>query len=74
MALTVEMLAAEAMNLQVAERARLVDRLIASLDSDPEIEAVWLKEVERRSAEMESGSVKPLDSAEVFARLKADCE
>ncbi len=54
MSSTVETLEAEALQLSAAERARLVERLIASLDIDPEVEEAWASEVERRNAEIES--------------------
>jgi putative addiction module component (TIGR02574 family) len=57
MSSTVEALEAEALRLSAAERARLVERLIASLDIDPEVEEAWAAEVERRNAEIESGAV-----------------
>ena len=37
MPLTIESLEAEALQLNSADRARLIERLIASLDADPEI-------------------------------------
>jgi putative addiction module component (TIGR02574 family) len=56
-ATTVEELESVALQLPQGERARLVERLIASLDVDPEIEEAWAAEVERRNAEVESGAV-----------------
>ena len=50
MSLTVEALEAEALNLSAAERARLVEKLIVSLDVDPDVEAAWAVEIERRHA------------------------
>lgn len=50
---TVETLEAAALQLTPADRARLVDRLIATLDADPEVEEAWAAEVERRQAEIE---------------------
>jgi hypothetical protein len=41
---TVETLEAAALNLPPGERARLVERLIATLDADPEIEEAWAVE------------------------------
>ena len=35
----------------------MVERLIASLDVDPEFEDAWAAQVERRNAEIESGAV-----------------
>lgn len=59
------------MRLSAAERARLIERLIASLDTDPGVEAAWAAEVERRNAEIESGAVSPVPGPEVLARLRA---
>lgn len=58
----------------VAERARLVDRLIATLDADPEGEEAWAADVERRQTEMENGSVTLLPGPESLAELKAEFE
>ena len=69
---TVETLEAEALRLSAAERARLVERLIASLDADPEIEEAWAAEVERRHAEIESGAVNPLPGPETLSKLKTE--
>jgi hypothetical protein len=48
---TVETLEAAALQLTPADRARLVDRLIASLDADPAVEEAWEAEVEHRQSE-----------------------
>ena len=69
---TVETLEAEALRLSATERARLVERLIASLDADPEIEEAWAAEVERRHAEIESGAVRPLPGPETLSKLKTE--
>lgn len=72
MSLTGEALEAEALNLSAAERARLVKKLIASLDAEPDIEAAWAVEIERRHTEIESGAISLLPGAETLARLKAE--
>lgn len=72
MSSTVEVLEAEALQLSAAERARLVERLIASLDIDPEVEEAWAVEVERRNAEIESGAVSLISGPEALAKLKAE--
>jgi putative addiction module component (TIGR02574 family) len=72
MSMNLEALEAQAMQLSAAERARLVERLIASLDSDPAVEEAWAAEVERRIAEVENGSVALLPGAVALARLKSD--
>ncbi|MEK6282757.1 MAG: addiction module protein [Acidobacteriota bacterium] len=69
---TVETLEAAALHLSPGERARLVERLIATLDADPEIEEAWAAEVERRQAEIESGAVSLLPGPETLAKLKAE--
>ena len=72
MSSNVEELEAEALRLSSGERARLVERLIASLDIDPEIEEAWAAEVERRHAEIESGAVSLLPGPETLTKLKAE--
>lgn len=71
---TVEMLEAAAVQLMPAARARLVDRLIASLNADPEVEEAWAAEVERRQTEIENGIVSLLPGPESLAKLKAEFE
>jgi len=72
MSSTVEALEAEALQLSAKERARLVDRLIESLDIDPAVEDAWAAEVERRNAEIESGAVSMIPGPEALAKLKAE--
>ena len=71
---TVETLEAAALQLSRAERARLVDRLIAILDADREVEQAWAAEVERRQSEIENGTVSLLRGPESLAKLKAEFE
>lgn len=68
---TVETLEAAALHLPPGERARLIERLITSLDVDPEVEEAWAAEVERHQAEIESGAVSLLRGPETLAKLKA---
>ena len=72
MSSTVETLEAEALQLSATERARLVERLIANLDIDPEVEEAWASEVERRNAETESGAVSLIPGPEALAKLKTE--
>jgi putative addiction module component (TIGR02574 family) len=65
-----EVLEAEALKLTAEERARLADRLIASLSDDAEIEDAWAAEVERRIAEIEAGRAKVIPAAEAAARAR----
>jgi putative addiction module component (TIGR02574 family) len=68
---SVELLEAEALRLAPADRARLIERLIASFDVDPEVEEAWAAEVERRNAEIEEGTVSLIPGPEALAELKA---
>jgi putative addiction module component (TIGR02574 family) len=72
MSMREELIAAEALQLPAKERARLVDRLIASLDIAPEVEEAWAAEVERRNAEIESGKLSMLSGPETVKKLLAD--
>ena len=51
---------AEALRLDVDSRAELAAELLASLDgpADPDAEAAWAVEIERRVAAIEAGTVK----------------
>ena len=71
---TVETLEAAALQLTPADRARLVDRLIATLDPDPEIEEALATEVDRRQTEIENGTVSLLPGPETLIKLKAEFE
>jgi putative addiction module component (TIGR02574 family) len=60
-----------ASDLPESDRALLAGLLIESLEAEPdeEVEEAWLAEVERRVAELESGSVQTVPWEEVKARL-----
>lgn len=66
-----EVLEAEVLQLAPVERSHLLERLIASLDSDPEVEAAWEREADRREAELESGLTEAIPGSEAIARLRA---
>jgi putative addiction module component (TIGR02574 family) len=66
-----ETLEAEALKLTVAERAKLAEHLIASLDEDSEIEEAWAAETERRITEIEAGTVQLIPAEETIARARA---
>jgi putative addiction module component (TIGR02574 family) len=72
MSLSVEAVEAEALLLRAPERARLVERLIASLDVDPAVEEAWAAEVERRNAEIERRAVTLIPGPEARGELKAE--
>ncbi len=67
----IEMLEAEVLRLPAAERALLVQALVASLDEDASVEEAWAEEVDRRLAQIESGEVQLIPGREALAKLKA---
>lgn len=72
MPMSIEAIEAEALGLSTADRARLVEKLISSLEIDPSVEEAWAAEVERRHAEIESGAVSAVPGPEALARLKSE--
>ncbi len=66
-----EVLEAEVLQLTPVERSHLLERLIASLDSAPEVEEAWEREADRREAELESGSVSTVSGQVAITRLRA---
>lgn len=69
--MTLEALQAEVMRLSPADRAKLLDRLIASLDVDTGNEAAWDQLADEREQALDAGTANavPLDVA--IARLEA---
>ena len=60
-----------ALALPEDERAQLAEKLVASLDgeTDPDAEAAWGEEIERRLARIEAGQSKSISMDESVARL-----
>lgn len=71
MTTTFEALEAEALKLAPAERSRLLERLIASLDVDTEVEEAWAQEADRREAALDCGAVAEVAGHEALQRLRA---
>ena len=68
----VKALSLEARKLTAAERAELIDELMASLDQpDPAIDALWAKEAEDRLAAYDRGEMAAHDIAKVVSKLRA---
>ena len=74
MATTTEAIETEALNLPTADRARLVEKLIASLDTDPEVETAWISEIARREAAIESGEAAWLAGPATLAKLRSELQ
>jgi hypothetical protein len=71
MSITLESIEAEVLNLPAADRSRLLDKLIASLDADQAIEEAWRVAARRRDEEIESGAAQAIAGNAVLARLRA---
>ena len=63
----------EIRRLSATEKEEVLRTLLEELDGppDPDVESAWLKEVERRSGEIESGQVQCVPAEEVFRQLDA---
>ena len=71
MSTSLKVLEAEALKLAPAQRSHLLERLVASLDADAEVEAAWEREADRKEAELDSGSVAAVPGSEAIARLRS---
>ena len=71
MELTLDALQAEVLKLPAADRVRLLDVLLDSIDEDEEVEREWERVADERDAELESGAVSAVDGPTVLARLRA---
>lgn len=63
----------EALHLTKEERARLVRRLVLSLESqsEEELRSDWLLEARRRGEEIDNGSVLSVSGEEVMRKARA---
>jgi putative addiction module component (TIGR02574 family) len=66
-----EQIEAAALSLPPEGRARLAERLLASLEDDAELTAVWIAEAQRRDSDIESGRVTTTRAEDVFAKARA---
>lgn len=71
MSTTIEILQAQVLNLSKADRSRLLERLVASLDVDADAEAQWEQLAAQRDAELQSGSVTGIPLEDAMAHLRA---
>jgi hypothetical protein len=69
-----EALAEEVLQLPSDARSRLLDRVVASLDTDRARDAAWDALAARRDAEIESGAAVVVSGPEAVARLRAELE
>lgn len=67
----VEELAAQALSLTPEDRAKLVDRLIASFDPLSQTQAAWLTLAKERRDAVREGRVALVPGDEALARVRA---
>jgi len=69
--ITLEQIVEETRHWPPEKVGELVGRLTEDLhSSDPENEAAWKEETRRRLAEIENGTVQPVDGNAVSARIR----
>lgn len=66
-----EILEAEVMQLPLADKSHLLERLIATLDVDEEHQKAWNSVADQREAELDAGLAVEVPSEEAMARLRA---
>ena len=71
MSTNLEVLEAEVLQLAPADRSRLFERLIASIDTDSAVEQAWELEADRRESELESGLAVTVPGQQAIVRLRA---
>ena len=71
---SLEALAEEVLQLAPEARARLLDRVVASLDADRARDAAWDALAAERDAELESGEAVAIPVEQALARLRAELE
>jgi len=65
-----EELEAIALSLSRSERARLAERLLASLDDEAEVEEAWRDEVRRRLKAYRNGELESVSAEEVLEEAR----
>ena len=67
----IDELTSKARALPPADRVRLAEELLATVqERDEEVEAAWDDEIQRRIAEIDAGTAKLIPAEEVFAEVR----
>lgn len=69
-----EALAEEVLQLAPEARAKLLDRVVASLDADRARDAAWDDLAAQRDAEIESGRAVAVPLSDMLGRLRAELD
>lgn len=70
MPLSVEDLEAQALSLPAEDRARLLERLIASFEPKSPAQAAWMQLAQRRREAARAGRVQMVSGEEAVARIR----
>ncbi len=72
MALTIDQITSEAMQLPVSSRAELAEKLVESLDftEDDTVRTAWAAEAIRRRDDVRSGRVQTIPGEQVLAEIR----
>ena len=71
MSLTLEDLEAQALNLPPEDRAKLLERLIASFEPKSPAQAEWLRLAQKRREDVRSGRTGMVPGDEALKRVRA---
>jgi hypothetical protein len=69
-----EGLAEEVLHLPTEERSKLLDRVVASLDTDRKRDEAWDALTARRDVEIESGQEVAVPGPDLLVRLRAELQ
>ena len=69
-----EALESEVLRLSAAERTRLLDRVVESLDTDAFRDAAWDALAARRQIDFEQGTADAADLDSVLSRLRSELQ
>ena len=62
---------AQVLRLAAEDRARILERLIASFEPDSGVEQAWVDEALRRAADVLDGKVRLVSGTEAVARVRS---
>ncbi|MEO7852332.1 MAG: addiction module protein [Rubrivivax sp.] len=71
MSIPLHELEAQVLALEAQDRARLLERLIASFEPDSKVEQAWVEEALRREAQAKAGSARMVPGDEAIAHARA---
>ena len=74
MSVSVEVLAQQVLQLAISDRARLLDRVISSLDADRDRDARWNRLAADRDAEADLNPAMLVPGPEALARIRDSIE